>query len=46
MSKTMKHIFLIENTIKLITDNVYPSDKIRSFIDLPANLDDINIADT
>ncbi|SVB14581.1 uncharacterized protein METZ01_LOCUS167435 [marine metagenome] len=46
ISKIIKHIFLIENTIKLITDNVYPSDKIRSFIDLPANLHDINIVDT
>lgn len=33
--------FLKENTVKLITDNVFPSKKIRSFVYLPATLYDV-----
>tara|TARA_Y100001970_G_scaffold281852_1_gene393486 strand:- start:23267 stop:24121 length:855 start_codon:yes stop_codon:yes gene_type:complete len=35
-----KNNFLIENIIKLTSDNLYPSDKIRSFINLNSNLID------
>jgi nucleoside-diphosphate-sugar epimerase len=31
-------IFLRENTIKLISDNTYPSDKLQEFINLPMSL--------
>jgi len=41
LGKIINNTFLKENTVKLITDNIFPSDKIRSFIDLPATLDDI-----
>jgi hypothetical protein len=36
----MNNIFLKENATKLISDNVFPSDKIRGYIDLPAVLTD------
>tara|TARA_X000000950_G_scaffold289373_1_gene412526 strand:+ start:19282 stop:20169 length:888 start_codon:yes stop_codon:yes gene_type:complete len=36
--KGVNHIFLKENCIKLLSDNIYPSDKIRKFIDLPYKL--------
>ena len=36
----MNNIFLKENATKLISDNVFPSDKIRVYIDLPAVLAD------
>jgi len=39
--KIINKTFLKENTIKLITDNIFPSDKIRSFINLPATLNDV-----
>jgi len=39
--KVTNNIFLKENSIKLLTDNIYPSVKIRSFIDLPATLNEI-----
>jgi nucleoside-diphosphate-sugar epimerase len=35
-----KNIFLMENSTKLITDNVYLSDKIRSYVNLSATLDE------
>jgi len=38
LSKILNHIFLKENAIKLISDNTFPSDKIRVYIDLPAVL--------
>ena len=41
VGKVMNNIFLKENAIKLISDNIFPSDKIRSFVDLPATLNDI-----
>jgi len=39
--KLFNNIFLKENTIKLLSDNIYPSDKIRDFIELPENLHNI-----
>ena len=39
--KFIKSTFLKENTVKLITDNIFPSDKIRSRIDLPLTINDI-----
>jgi len=36
--KIFKNNFIKENTIKLITNNIFPSDKIRSNIDMPTNL--------
>ena len=37
-------IFLKENSIKLISDNIFPSDKIRALINYSATLDDVEIA--
>jgi len=37
--------FLKENTVKLISDNIFPADKIRKYIDLPASLTDIHLND-
>ena len=37
----INNIFLQENSVKLLTDNIYPSDKIRRFIDLPERLQDL-----
>jgi len=39
IGKMMNSIFLKENATKLISDNVFPSDKIRQFIDMPNTLD-------
>ena len=39
LGKTIDNIFLKENATKLISDNIFPSDKIRHFIDLPGTLD-------
>ena len=44
IGKVMNNIFLKENATKLISDNIFPSDKIRSFVDLPATLNDIKQA--
>ena len=38
VGKMMKNIFLKENATKLISDNIFPSDKIRQYIKLPATL--------
>ena len=35
--------FLKENTVKLISDNIFPSEKIRSYIDLPATINDVKL---
>ena len=40
IGKMINNIFLKENATKLISDNVFPSDKIREYIDLPAVLAD------
>ena len=39
--KLFGNIFLHENTIKLLTDNIYPSTKIESFVELPFMLNDL-----
>ena len=33
--------FLKENTVKLISDNIFSSEKVRSYIDLPATINDV-----
>ena len=38
IGKMMNNIFLKENATKLISDNIFPSDKIRQYIKLPATL--------
>jgi hypothetical protein len=40
IGKMMNNIFLKENATKLISENVFPSDKIREYIDLPTVLAD------
>ena len=40
LGKVMNNIFLKENSVKLMSDNIFPSDKIRQYISLPATLDD------
>jgi hypothetical protein len=40
--KVTGNIFLKENAVKLLTDNVYPSSKIRSHVDFSATLNNIN----
>jgi len=40
--KVTGNIFLKGNAIKLLTDNVYPSNKIRSHVDFSATLNNIN----
>lgn len=41
LGKLFNSTFLKENTVKLISDNVFPSDKIRSYIDLSATINDV-----
>ena len=41
LGKMFNNIFLKENSIKLITDNIFPSTKIRSYIDIPFTIDDV-----
>ena len=36
----IKNTFLIENTVKLVSDNIFSSSKIRTYIDLPQTLND------
>ena len=38
IGKMMNNLFLIENTIKLISDNVFSSNKINQYIKLPSKL--------
>lgn len=38
IGKLMNNIFLKENATKLISDNIFPSDKIRKYISLPGTL--------
>ena len=40
IGKMMNNIFLKENATKLISDNTFPSDKIRQYISLPASLNE------
>jgi nucleoside-diphosphate-sugar epimerase len=44
IGKVMNNIFLKENATKLISDNTFPSDKIRQYISLPATLDDCKVS--
>ena len=41
LGKFINSTFLKENSVKLISDNVFPSKKIRSYIDLPATINDV-----
>ena len=41
LGKMTNNVFLKENSVKLITDNIFPSDKIRSYVDLPATINDV-----
>ena len=41
LGKYINSTFLKENTVKLISDNIFPSDKIRSYIDLSATINDV-----
>jgi len=41
VGKFMNSTFLKENTVKLISDNIFPSEKICSHIDLPATISDM-----
>lgn len=43
LGKLLGNIFLKENTIKLLTDNIYPNDKITTFIELPYVLNDVKL---
>ena len=40
VGKMMNNIFLKENATKLISDNIFPSDKIRQYIELTSKLND------
>ena len=40
LGKFFNSTFLKENSVKLISDNIYPSDNICSFIDLPETIND------
>ena len=40
VGKIMNNIFLKENATKLISDNTFPSEKIRRYISLPASLNE------
>tara|TARA_Y100000591_G_C21854278_1_gene713963 strand:- start:1060 stop:1980 length:921 start_codon:yes stop_codon:yes gene_type:complete len=40
LGKLIDSIFLKENVTKLISNNIFPSDKIRKYIDLPSTLND------
>ena len=44
LGKIINNTFLKENTVKLISDNIFPSDKIRSYVDLSATINDINFS--
>jgi len=39
--KFINSTFLKENSVKLISDNIFSSEKIRSYIDLPATISDV-----
>lgn len=40
IGKITKNIFLLENSIKLLSDNIFPSSKIQKYIDLKYNFND------
>jgi nucleoside-diphosphate-sugar epimerase len=41
LGKLTRNIFLIENSTKLITDNIFPSKKIRFYVDLKATISNV-----
>ena len=41
LGKIMNNTFFKENTIKLVSDNIFPSEKICSHVDLPATINDV-----
>ena len=41
LGKFFNSTFLKENSVKLISDNVFPSDKIRSYVELPSVINDV-----
>ena len=41
LGKLFNSTFIKENTVKLISDNIFPSDKIRSYIDFPTTMNDV-----
>ena len=41
LGKLFNSTYLKENSVKLISDNVFPSDKIRAFVDLPATINNV-----
>ncbi len=45
LGRVFKNVFLIENTIKLISDNIFTSKKICTFINLKASLNDLQFED-
>jgi len=45
LGKNIKNIYLMDNTIKLITNNVYPSKKIEQFVKFKHKLEDYNVSD-
>ena len=45
IGKMMNNIFLKENATKLISDNIFPSDKIRKYISLTASLNEYKFED-
>ena len=43
LGKFINSTFLKENTVKLISDNIFPSEKICSHIDLSATINDVQL---
>ena len=43
--KLFENLFLQENSTKLMTNNIYPNNKITAFIELPYTLNDIKLDD-
>lgn len=41
IGKIMNNIFLKDNAVKLTSDNIFPSNKIRAYVDLPATVNDV-----
>ena len=41
LGKFINSTFLKENSVKLISDNVFPFDKIRSYVELPSVINDV-----
>jgi hypothetical protein len=42
IEKMMNNIFLKENATKLVSDNIFPSDKIRKYISLSGSLNTLS----